>query len=87
MERFRRSYYSDTNYIISIYVNNTPLWESTRLTIKRRNDSKKREVYNDFKHRHTLITDIYSSMLENKVEGNTIREIIKDITDKIVYKD
>ena len=87
MERFRRSYYSDTNYIITIYVNNTHLWESTRITIKRRNDNRKREVYKDFKHTPTLITNMYSCMLENKVEGNTIREIIKDITDKIVYKD
>lgn len=85
MERFRRSYYSDENFIISIYVNNTPLWESTRITIK--NGDKRREVYKDFKHTHKVITDIYYCMIENKVKGNTIREIIKDITNRIVYKD
>jgi excinuclease UvrABC helicase subunit UvrB len=69
MERYRRSYYSDENFIISIYVNNTPLWESTRITIK--NGDRKREVYKDFKHTHKV----------------TIREIIKDITNKIIYKD
>ena len=85
MERYRRTYYSDENFIISIYVNNTPLWESTRVTIK--NGDRRREVYRDFKHYHTLLTDIYSCMIENKVKGNTIREIIKDITNKIIYKD
>jgi hypothetical protein len=86
METYRKTYY-DTNFNITIYVNNKKGWESTRLTIKKGNGWGNREVYRDFKHVYTMITNIYGCMVENGVKGNTIREIIKDITNKIVYKD
>ena len=86
METYRKTYY-DTNFNITIYVNNKKGWESTRLTIKKGNGWGNREVYRDFKHVYTIITNIYGCMVEVGVRGNTIREIIKDITNKIVYKD
>ena len=86
METYRKTYY-DTNFNIKIYVNNKKGWESTRLTIKKGNGWGNREVYRDFKHVYTIITNIYGCMVEVGVRGNTIREIIKDITNKIVYKD
>jgi hypothetical protein len=84
METYRKTYY-DTNFNISIYVNNKKGWESTRLTIKKGNSWGNREVYRDFKHVNTIITNIYGCMVENGVKGITIREIIKDITNKIIY--
>jgi hypothetical protein len=86
METYRKTYY-DTNFNITIYVNNKKGWESTRLTIKKGNGWGNREVYRDFKHIYTIITNIYGCMVEVGVKGNTIREIIKDITNKIIYKD
>jgi|688.fasta_scaffold245783_2 hypothetical protein len=86
METYRKTYY-DTNFNITIYVNNKKGWESTRLTIKKGNGWGNREVYRDFKHVYTIITNIYGCMVEVGVRGNTIREIIKDITNKIIYKD
>jgi hypothetical protein len=86
METYRKTYY-DTNFNITIYVNNKKGWESTRLTIKKGNSWGNREVYRDFKHVNTIITNIYGCMVENGVKGITIRDIIKDITNKIVYKD
>ena len=86
METYRKTYY-DSNFNITIYVNNKKGWESTRLTIKKGNSWGNREVYRDFKHVNTIITNIYGCMVEVGVKGNTIREIIKDITNKIVYKD
>ena len=86
METYRKTYY-DTNFNITIYVNNKKGWESTRLTIKKGNGWGNREVYRDFKLVYTIITNIYGCMVEVGVKGNTIREIIKDITNKIIYKD
>ena len=86
METYRKTYY-DTNFNITIYVNNKNGWESTRLTIKKGNSWGNREVYRDFKHVNTIITNIYGCMVEVGVKGITIREIIKDITNKIIYKD
>jgi hypothetical protein len=86
METYRKTYY-DTNFNITIYVNNKKGWESTRLTIKKGNSWGNREVYRDFKHVNTIITNIYGCMVENGVKGITIRDIIKDITNKIIYKD
>ena len=86
METYRKTYY-DTNFNITIFVNNKKGWESTRLTIKKGNSWGNREVYRDFKHVNTIITNIYGCMVEVGVKGITIREIIKDITNKIIYKD
>ena len=86
METYRKTYY-DTNFNITIYVNNKKGWESTRLTIKKGNSWGNREVYRDFKHVNTIITNSYGCMVEVGVKGITIREIIKDITNKIIYKD
>jgi hypothetical protein len=86
METYRKTYY-DTNFNITIYVNNKKGWESTRLTIKKGNSWGNREVYRDFKHVNTIITNIYGCMVENGVKGITIRDIIKDITNKIIHKD
>lgn len=79
---FRKTYYTDIDKRISMYINNN--YYTTRLTIKNVG-SGRREVYKDFSHTPTIITDIYEELVKNKVRGNTIREIIKDISNKFYY--
>lgn len=84
MENFRKTYYTDPNFNVTIYVNNRKDCLETRLTIKR-SDNHRRQVYTWFKHNPTLITEIYEYIRKTGVNGITTRRVMEEITNKIVY--
>jgi hypothetical protein len=85
MEKFRKTYYTDPNFNITIYVNNRKDYLTTRLTIKR-SDNHRGQVYRWYEHEPKVLTEIYEDIKESGVNSKATREVIEEITDKIVYK-
>lgn len=86
MEYFRKTYYTDSNFLVTIMVNNRKSYMCTRLTIKQIGKTfNRRVVYTDITHHATAVTEIYDYFKRTGVSGNTTREVIEEITDKIVY--
>jgi len=85
MEKFKKTYYTDPNFNVTIYINNRKDCLETRLTI-RDTDNHRRQVYSFYRHEPKVLTEIYEDIKETGVNSQTTREVIEEITDKIVYK-
>ena len=79
---FKKSYYSDERYRISICIGTS---KKLSITIKR-NEKKCRWFHNKEAYfwfeQDEPIYNIYSRLLKQNVKGITIREIVEEVTDR-----